>query len=199
VNWWVSYPARPVNGFLVTDRLKALMTKKSIADEPNVVYPDSLVEELRPLFLDTQGAAHSMREAGFPSFSQTKARDMFHTSEASRNLYASLLTYAGQDRMVADWALHLLGKGQPDLFAVVLRITDVFAHFGWRFADRATLERIVPLIGDQALTSGDETVRDGARRLTEELDHAVARAMRTSSPTTLSVASSRGWIRTRSS
>jgi hypothetical protein len=50
VNWWVTYPARPVNGVVITDRLRAVMNKKSVPDEPDVVYPPALVEELKPLF-----------------------------------------------------------------------------------------------------------------------------------------------------
>ena len=118
-----------------------------------------------------------MDKFGFPRFSKSKAEAMFHTSNASRRLWSSLLSCVGQDKMVADWALHLFQKGQPDLFAVILRITDVYAHFAWRFADRATLERIISHVQLEGLTNEDEAVRDKALQLVDELDPAVAEAM----------------------
>ena len=176
-NWWVTYPARPLNGFMVTDRLKVVMNKKSVAEEPDLVYPASLLDELKPMFLKQSGGVRAMHKFGFPSFTRPKAQQMFETSGASRYLYAFLHTYVGQDQMVANWALHLLDKGQPDFFAVILRIPDVYAHLGWRFADRATLERIVPQVRVETLTSGDRTEREMALRLVAELDVAVAKAM----------------------
>ncbi len=176
-NWWVTYPARPVNGFLITDRLKAIATRKSVPDDPDVVYPPSLIEELRPLFLRPGGAAPTLGKYAFPTYTPTALAELFDTSRASKVLWGALASYVGQDQMVTNWALHLFDKGQPDFFGVVVRITDVFAHFGWRFADRATLERIVPQIRIESLLSEDPTVRDKAQSLIGELDPAVARAM----------------------
>ena len=177
VNWWVTYPAKPLHGVLITDRLREVIDNTAVPEEPNVVYPPSLVEDLRPFFLDQPGAVRAMQKFGFPLFTQTQADEMFSTSKPSRGLYAALESYVAQDQMVANWALHLLGRGQPDFFAVILRITDVYAHFGWRFADRATLERIAPQIEVESLTNKDPAVRDRALRLVEELDPAVATAM----------------------
>ena len=177
VNWWVTYPARPVNGVLVTDRLKSLMNKMSIADEPDLVYPPSLIAELRPMFLRPDDVNEVLDEFGFQGYSESRADEMFHTSDASRTLWRSLRSYVGQDRMVTDWALHLLGQDQPNLFAAIVRIPDVYAHFAWRFADRPTLERIIPQVQLESLLSEDDTVRTEAHELAAELDLALAEAM----------------------
>jgi hypothetical protein len=176
-NWWVTYPARPLNGFMITDRLKVVINKKSVAEEPDLVYPASLLDELRPMFVSQSVAVRTMRKFGFPTYGRSKAQQMFATSEASRYLYSFLHTYVGQDQMVASWALHLLDKGQPDFFATIIRIPDVYAHFAWRFADRAVLERIVPQVGVETLTSADRAVRETALGQVAELDQAVAGAM----------------------
>lgn len=177
VNWWVTYPARPVNGVVITDRLRAVMNKKSVPDEPDVVYPPALVEELKPLFVGLRGANRTLGNFGFPLFRESRAEEMFATSKVSRDLFASLISYVGQDQMVTNWALHLFKKGQPDFFGVILRITDVYAHFAWRFADRATLERVTPQITLESLMNDSAAVRAEAEGHVKELDPAVARAM----------------------
>lgn len=176
-NWWVTYPARPLNGFLITDRLREVMVNRRMLDRPDLVYPPELISDLKPLFLSNRDALKPLQRYGFPLYTPAKADQLFNTSKPSRNLYAALQTYVGQDKMVANWALHQFAKGQPDFFGVILRITDVFAHFGWRFADRATLERMVPQIDIELLMSKDAAVRKGAERLIPTVDQAVARAM----------------------
>jgi hypothetical protein len=177
VNWWVTYPAKPLNGVMITDRLKAVMNKKSIVDEPDLVYPPSILDELKPLIVNLGGAVRTMSRFGFPGFRRSRGQEMFASTEASRNLYAALPSYVGQDRMVANWGLHLFEKGQPDFFGIILRITDVYAHFAWRFADRAALERVTPQIGLENLTSTDAAARKKALDLVEELDPLVAKAL----------------------
>ncbi len=177
VNWWVSYPARPVRGTLVTDRLKTVIFKKSVVDEEHVVYPRSLMDELRPTFISPPGAAPSLQKYGFPHYTPEDAEAMFATSKIGRGLFASLAAYVGQDQMVSKWALQLFHKGQPDFFGVILRITDVYAHFAWRFADRATLERITPDVELAHLTHDDSAVRNRAHNLVAELDREVAKAI----------------------
>ena len=176
VNWWVTYPARPVNGALITDRLKSLMNKMSIADEPDLVYPPSLIEELRPMFLRPVQVSDVLDEFGFPRYSERAAETMFRSNRPGRTLFRSLRSYVGQDRMVADWALHLFRKQQPDLFAVVLRITDVYAHLAWRF-DRAEHERLAPSVRLESLIHEDEAVRETALQRVGELDAVVAKAV----------------------
>lgn len=177
VNWWVTYPARPLNGVLISDRLRAVMNKKSVPDEPDVVYPPEIIDELKPLFVGLRGANKTLSTFGFPLFNPTRANEMFATSKVSRGLFGSLISYVGQDQMVTNWALHLFKKGQPDFFGVVLRLTDVYAHFAWRFADRETLERLVPQVGVERLMSDSVSVRGTAEGLVKELDSAVAKAM----------------------
>jgi hypothetical protein len=177
VNWWVTHPATPVNGYLVSDRLKAVMNREAVAEEPDLVYPPMLLAELAPMFVSQTRAHRTMRTYDFPRYSRERAEAMYATSPASQNLYERLRSYVGQDRMVKDWSRHLLAKGQPDLFAAIMRITDVFAHFGYRFADRETLERMVPEITVRRLTHSDAAVRERTAALVEELNPVVANAM----------------------
>ena len=78
--------------------------------------------------------------------------------------------------MVADWALHLFRKQQPDFFAVVLRITDVYAHLAWRFA-RAELEGLVADVRLRNLMHEDEAVRAAALQQIEGVDAVIAQAV----------------------
>lgn len=177
VNWWVTYPARPVNGVVVSDRLKIVMNNRSVPEEPDVVYPPELVEELRPFFLRPAEVGPVLERFRFPGYSPERARELFDSSPASRNLFEALLSYVGQDQMVADWTRHLLRNGQPDFFATVVRLPDVLSHFGWRFANRDLLEELVPQLRIDSLTSADPEVRSRNKRLLRRLDRAVARGL----------------------
>jgi hypothetical protein len=73
VNWWASWPAEPLNGWLVSDRAAFKIEKGGPADRE--VYPPEAFEKLRPLF-----------DASQPE--RARRLDLFHLA-AARALRAS--------------------------------------------------------------------------------------------------------------
>ncbi|OGF58888.1 MAG: hypothetical protein A2Y62_05885 [Candidatus Fischerbacteria bacterium RBG_13_37_8] len=177
VNWWVTYPATPVNGFLISDRLRTAIIKPSIANEKNLVYPPELINELKPYLLKPANTIPIMMKYGFETYSQEKVEQFFSPSKFFRNMFSQIHLYVGHDQMTANWSLHMLRKKQPDFFGVVMRITDVYAHLGWKFIDKQYLEDTVPQIKLDSIRSKDEAVRHKAFKLIHELDQKYAEVM----------------------
>ena len=176
-NWWVTYPAVQVNGFLITDRLRAAIIQKKIADEKDLVYPPELINELKPMILKPIEIAPVIHKYKFVGYAPGKIDTFYSPSNFFKDLYSKIELYVGMDQMAAEWSLHMLRKKQPDFFAIVLRITDVYAHLAWRFIEKAKLERIVPQIPLENMYSPDKQVRDKAFSLINELDGEYAKAL----------------------
>ena len=176
-NWWVTYPAGKVNGFLISDRLRTTILKRSIAEEKDLVYPPELINELKPMIVRPKDVAPISQKYNFVGYSPEKIDTFYSPSDFFKNLYSKIHIYIGQDQMVANWSLHMLKKNQPDYFGIVLRITDVYSHLGWRFIDKAKLERIVPQVTLNSLRSPDPQVKAKANELVKELDGEYAKAL----------------------
>jgi predicted AlkP superfamily phosphohydrolase/phosphomutase len=134
IGWWTSWPATPVNGFLVTERAWPLVfgehgwpvaTDSAHVPEglAHLTYPEGLFEQIRPLIVtremlaggayrhvDVRGALATVNENG-PS---------------TADMYAKDLTFA-------RFAERLYPATRPDFFSVYLELTDVMAHYFWEF------------------------------------------------------------------
>jgi hypothetical protein len=77
VNWWATWPADPVNGYVVSDRAFFKLEKGGAADRE--VHPAEAFERLRPLIAASATAAASDR---------ARALDLFHAA-AARELRGS--------------------------------------------------------------------------------------------------------------
>lgn len=177
VNWWVTYPANKVNGFLITDRLRNVINRESIIEEKNLVYPESLINELRPYVIKQQHTIPVLQQYGFEIYRTEKVKEFYSPSRFFEKMFSQIHLYVGQDKMVADWSIRMFNKEQPDFFAVVLRITDVYAHLAWRFIDKKLLEETVPKIKLDSLLNDDENVRREAFKLIDQLDKEYAKVL----------------------
>jgi len=138
MNWWASYPAEPVNGFVVSDH--ALYNKTLQYDlrgqsqsDPRSVFPPNLLPELEPLVVDPMSIPadsvarfiHFATEADRQWYENTKDYRIFdERSEAAMFKFS----YPEDETMVRA-AIHLLKtQGQPDFFAIYLDGMDSMEH-----------------------------------------------------------------------
>jgi predicted AlkP superfamily phosphohydrolase/phosphomutase len=139
INWMVSWPAQPVNGYNVTDRI---VFSEGDGFDPieRTTYPEELLEELKPL----QSVARELpdekvaplvngddwREGGVPA--------CVDAALTIRIVYSN-------DQTVTNVAKHLLEtREQPDLFAVYLNGADVSSHYFWGPMDPSTVDLRMP-------------------------------------------------------
>jgi tetratricopeptide (TPR) repeat protein len=146
VGWWASYPAEPVNGFVVSDRVAYQLfgahPARGQAHEGKVHPPDleALVASLTiaPETIPAHQVSRFVRLPGDPSAlpaDQSKLIDDLKTALAAGDTYVRI-------------GLALEEKFRPDFLSVYLESTDTVAHLFMRYAppplagvDRESIQR----------------------------------------------------------
>lgn len=125
VNWWVTYPARDIDGVLVGDAYT--FTTEGWRDEAGLVRPADIAPLLRPYEYTWEDVA--VGELG--QFIDLEAL-AGHEDELA-DLLTNLRVIVAGDRATMDMARALAGREDWDLFAVYFRGLDLASHRFWRF------------------------------------------------------------------
>lgn len=126
VNWMVSWPARPVNGYFVSDRI-VYAPELPEGETGGLTYPPSLLGELTPLVRTDSKTTDG-------EIAPLLNGEGWRTSDDSviKQSVEDLRTYYGRDESVLGVALHLLrSREQPEFFAVYVRGLDKCCHAFW--------------------------------------------------------------------
>jgi predicted AlkP superfamily phosphohydrolase/phosphomutase len=168
VNWWHSWPALPVNGFVVSDRMFHWRTAASgVAAQPeqSLTYPDELLDEVREMATPPQEVtAEQLRR--FVDMTEDELAGLVAAEYAHHELSGELRFLVALDTSCWRVFEHCLDT-QPDLkvAAVYLRGVDIAMHCAFRFMpsadrveadaeDRRKFGRVVP----EAYRVADERV-----------------------------------------
>jgi tetratricopeptide (TPR) repeat protein len=150
IGWLGTYPAEPVAGFLVSDRIvyhtfDPRWQKGTYADDAagahaddvsGLAYPESLIYELRPLIVDYEGVPYEkLRQyiAVRPEEVIPQATT-FDPLDPVRNLKLILAANTTYERI----ARYTYGRFQPDLLAVYLDMVDTVCHLFIKHMDPPT-------------------------------------------------------------
>lgn len=135
VSWWATWPAEPVPGWMVSDRLtRGRFTEWFEAERGgSLTAPPSLLEELLPLVVEPAEAP--MGElAALGEFSERELAEMAGATEPIFAHGPSVLKFAYCAQRTAERvALRQLRGGQPDLFGVYLVAVDPASHTFWHY------------------------------------------------------------------
>jgi tetratricopeptide (TPR) repeat protein len=140
VGWLGTYPAEAVNGFMVSDRIGyhifdprwqkgssyGAERDRARSDFEGLTYPDSLIDEIRPLIMDAadvpyETLASFIRVRRNEVAPDAKTFDPFDLPRNLRVTLASNLTFEA----IADATY---AKYRPQLFSVYLDLTDSVCH-----------------------------------------------------------------------
>jgi len=150
VNWWVTWPAEKVNGFMVSDRFR----EKKARDRKDLTFPSDLAKQLPELRMSERQFAIERQELGLPANIHPEA-----SSHAIDELAGQYKGYWVQDKQIREVSRFLLANRKVEVFAVVFRIVDVSSHLFWTSID-------ANLIGEMraksSLTSEDLAQLDAA-------------------------------------
>ncbi len=155
INWWVSWPADPVNGFVVTDHClynKAYLMenfKDREGNTPYDIFPLELYDELIPLSRDaaslTDDEIARFINIDDPNFlEEFKAIDTYAPVDLA--YIASMFKYSyPEDLTFAATAKYLLETQQPDFLCVYLDGVDSMEHqyLRYHFADQHP-DKVIP-------------------------------------------------------
>ncbi len=142
VGWWVTWPAEPVNGFMVSDHFSVsrfdLGRDFNVDDEdPSLsakqTYPDDLLERIGHLKV-------SRRDVGrddLARFADLPADFEFPETLQKFDSVSEFAIANSVDRTHYAAAAHLLAESPPELFGVFLQGIDIMQHYNWEFMDPA--------------------------------------------------------------
>lgn len=162
VNWMVTWPALPVNGYLVTDRI-LYRPEDGHGPIDGVTYPVELAAELGPRL-------RPMKDVGDDELKRFARGDALDNDGASRAVVDALGVLRGiyaNDEMILDASRYLLeSREQPDLLAIYVNGIDVSSHYFWTAMDPTSVDFPV----DEKLR---ETFCDAIPRYYERIDSLV--------------------------
>ena len=127
VGWWVTWPAQPVNGVLLTDLLQ-YDPKQWPSGRTQMTYPESLstmVERLRRTPQSVSWAEVFQFVAPFDTTKVTARQELLLGS--LKSIYASDMTFYRS-------GLELYRRNRPDFFAMYFRGVDEICHVYWDIA-----------------------------------------------------------------
>jgi predicted AlkP superfamily phosphohydrolase/phosphomutase/Flp pilus assembly protein TadD len=136
VAWWASWPAEPVRGRIVTDRM-AYSLFQVASETQGLTWPPDLERALRPGMTQDTGITHAdvrrFVDVTADEFAAARARAAADPERAYKEPVNHLTRILASTRSYHRAALTLLEGGQPDLFAVYYQGIDEvlhrFAHF----------------------------------------------------------------------
>lgn len=135
LGWWASWPAEPVNGWVVSDRFTRERWNEWLGRKPreHTAYPAALMQELQPLIvepsdppMDEIDKLVALSPGERAEFLAAKKPVFGHGLSVFKYAYCSQRSY---ERM----ALQLLARRQPDLTGLFLVANDPVSHCFWHF------------------------------------------------------------------
>lgn len=136
VGWWCTWPAEPVTGYVVSDRVPYSRMEAAIHDEaqkPRAVHPQEIAAEVFARVREP-GSLTPAEIQRFLKLSDDDARRLVIEADYRMGSLPTELKYVYQsDRSTADIALHLMATHPTDLVAVYFAGVDVLSHLAWHF------------------------------------------------------------------
>ena len=158
LGWWATWPAEPVDGWLVSDRMTRTRWSEWTggARDRALTYPPALAAEMQKLVVDPMSPPMDEIEA-LVELSPDERRELEAVQKPIFGHWLSVFKFAYcSQRSYERMALHLLDRGQPDLTGIFLIANDPISHTFWHFyepqkfrgVDPAQAKRLGRLIPD---------------------------------------------------
>jgi predicted AlkP superfamily phosphohydrolase/phosphomutase len=138
IGWWATWPAEPVNGYIVSDRTAYTRMEATVGfDEPggHDVWPAAITEEVRPLVRGpNEITAAEVRR--FMPLSDEGVEQLIRGKQYRHGDFLPEFKYVHQsDRSTADIALHMMRARPVDVTAVAFYGIDTVSHLAWHYMD----------------------------------------------------------------
>ena len=138
INWWCTWPAEKVNGFMISDRATYNRMEASIHKEvtsPYDTYPENLMTEIRK-FVEKPDAIASEAIKQFMLLDDGEIEKYMKSgSYQMGNLFQEFKYVYQSDKAVASMGNHLLAERTPDLLGIYFSGVDVVSHLYWHFME----------------------------------------------------------------
>ena len=146
INWWVTYPPRPVaNGYVVSSAFR-------LRQQPSTVDPPRLFDWLNALRLKRPAVPAEMKRQGFPDWGP---QDVTIPPPSAQWIFPSYGAYFAQDVTIDRVSDYLWVQRPVQVFSTYFRLIDVTSHFAEHFMDRRVHEEVATLEAAGKATPSD--------------------------------------------
>ena len=147
INWWYSWPAYEVPGFIISDRVHywrlSARDKQGGATDSHLVYPKRLLDEVMKRVVDPFELAVDVYQQ-FMQVDEKKIEDMKNCHYKRHQLMSEFKYLYSMDESVRRLALFCLEEfTQPDFLALYLRGVDIISHCALRYTPFNRDEKII--------------------------------------------------------
>jgi len=141
--WWVTWPAEPVRGYIVSDRAAYTRMEAAIGEDgprAHEVHPEELAATVRSLVhLPDEITAEEVRR--FVALTDEEVQGLVHAPSYRHGDFLPEFKYVHQsDRSTADIALRLIEERPTDVTAVAFYGVDTVSHLAWHYMEPAEFE-----------------------------------------------------------
>lgn len=151
LNWWVSYPPRPVpNGYVVSDAFRR-------RQRPDTVDPPKLFDWLNALRLKRPDVAAEMARQRIPDWQEEAASVPLGPAQ---RILLSYGAYFAQDLTVDRVSDYLWEQHPVEVFSTYFRLVDVTSHFAGHFVDGKLYAEVAARQASGRATADDLTRLD---------------------------------------
>lgn len=135
INWFVTFPAEPVNGFMVSDRFRLGVYK--YLPEEGITYPEELKDDIFPQVVMFEHRMYKkiIREEGLVDYWTLSQEKGIPIPEGREKQVKNFRIYTLQDKSIERTTLFLLENVAVDFFATYFRLIDTTSHFASIFID----------------------------------------------------------------
>jgi predicted AlkP superfamily phosphohydrolase/phosphomutase len=143
INWFVTFPAEEVNGFLVSDRFRLGVYK--YLPEKEITFPEELKDTLfsHVVMFKDQEYKKILRDEGLKDFWSEGEAQNVQVPEGRERQVKNFRIYVLQDKSIENISLFLLENISVDLFATYFRLIDTTSHFTSIYIDEDLRKRWV--------------------------------------------------------
>jgi predicted AlkP superfamily phosphohydrolase/phosphomutase len=135
INWFVSFPAEEVNGYMVSDRFRIGVYK--YLPEDGVTFPNELKDVIFPqvVMFKHKKYKQTLREEGLYDYWMESQAKKWPIPPGRERQVKNFRIYTLQDKSIENTTLFLLEKIPVDIFATYFRLIDTTSHFTSIFID----------------------------------------------------------------
>ncbi|MGH9336944.1 MAG: alkaline phosphatase family protein, partial [Vicinamibacteria bacterium] len=139
VNWFVTYPPDPIDGVMVSNRLRKvlLLGPERRARMRDSVHPPDRFDQLEPFFdLDYE----SVREERELPDLGSRYQELHRKPASEEAVLKDYPVYVLQEALIENIARHLYGSERFDFFAAYFRLPDIVQHTALRLLEPERVE-----------------------------------------------------------
>lgn len=162
LNWWCSHPPDKINGVMVSDFLRRMVTARpgNFQGFIKAVNPPSYFKRCRELAAANSDYQEVIKRTGLPDYDGLFKQNYPDMNIMKVPVIKSYKAYARHDAYIEALSRYLLENEDFDFFATYFRFPDVIQHFITLFLDKEYKENLKKHLINNTLTPemNDEAV-----------------------------------------